>query len=80
MSQIDILRNSLINRLLRIENVNMLKAIDTILKESKVSDEPYNFTKAQLELLKLSEEDIANGRITSHQDLMKEAREWLKEK
>ena len=80
MSQIDILRNSLIDRLLRIENVNMLKAIDTILKESNVSNEPLNLTGAQIEMLKMSEDDVANGRVTSHEDLMKEAKAWLKEK
>jgi len=80
MSQIDILRNSLIDRLLRIENVNMLKAIDTILKESNVSNEPLNLTEAQIEMLKMSEDDVANGRVTSHEDLMKEAKAWLKEK
>ncbi|MAY83804.1 MAG: hypothetical protein CMP59_06675 [Flavobacteriales bacterium] len=80
MSQIDTLRNSLIDRLLRIENVNILKAIDTILEESKVSDKPYQLTKEQIEMLKMSEDDIANGRLKSHDDLMKEAREWLKEK
>jgi len=80
MSQIDTLRNSLIDRLLRIENVDMLKAIDTILKESNVSNEPINLTEAQIEMLKMSEDDVANGRVTSHEDLMKEARAWLKEK
>ncbi|MEQ8910557.1 MAG: hypothetical protein RIC95_15280 [Vicingaceae bacterium] len=80
MTQIDILRNNLIDRLLNVDNPKLLKALDSLLKESSGKSDTYRFTKEQLELLKKSDQDIADGRTHSHESVINDAREWIKKK
>ena len=80
MTQIDILRNNLIDRLLNVDNPNLLKALDSLIKESSNKSDTYRFTRKQLELLKKSDEDIADGRTHSHSSVINDAKEWINEK
>jgi len=79
MSQDDILRNSLIHKLMAINDLTYLKALHKIV-------EPYNtktplaFTPEQKRMLEMSEKDIENGRLISQDDLEKEITRWLNEK
>jgi len=52
MSQIDILRNNLIDKLYSIENENVLKAINTLLEESTDTSPVYEFSEKQINELK----------------------------
>jgi hypothetical protein len=80
MTQIDILRNNLIDRLLNVDNPNLLKALDTLLKESSDKSKTYQFTEEQLQLLEESDKDIEAGRVQEHASVMKDAREWVKKR
>lgn len=40
-------------------------------------EEPIEFTPTQLEMLEMSVEDIREGRTISHEDLIKETKQWL---
>jgi hypothetical protein len=80
MSQIDILRNNLIDKLFTINNENVLKALETILSQSELGESEYKFSESQIDDLRESDKQIENGQTTESTELLAEARKWLKEK
>lgn len=76
MSPIDTLRSKLIDKILVTENEQLLEAIDSIFSSTSDSD-IYKLNSHEIELLKMSEEDIKAGRIMSHEELAKRDSEWM---
>lgn len=80
MATIDNIRNSLIDKLLTITNVEFLSALDLLIEKSSMDKDIHPLTEEQKLLLKLSDLDIKNGRLVSQELLDKEDLKWLKEK
>ena len=76
MSPIDTLRSKLIDKILVTKNEQLLEAIDSIFSSTSDSD-IYKLNSYEIELLKMSEEDIKVGRIMSHEELAKRDSEWM---
>jgi len=80
MTTVDTLRDSLIDKLLAISNEEYLIALNQLVEKSNMSNEPVQLTEHQIQLLKLSDDDIQAGRLISHDELYKNTLAWLKEK
>jgi hypothetical protein len=76
MSPLDTLRSKLIDKILVTKNEQLLEAIDSIFSSTSDSD-IYKLNSYEIELLKMSEEDIKAGRIMSHEELAKRDSEWM---
>jgi hypothetical protein len=79
MSQADIIRNGLIDKLLAISDKEYLLALSRLVESSAVNNEKIKFTSDQLLMLKMSENDISNGRVISQEELDKSDLKWLNE-
>ncbi|MGB3949330.1 MAG: hypothetical protein WBM13_15190 [Bacteroidia bacterium] len=79
MSQVDNLRNGLIEKLLTISNIDYLKALNELVGNSKLEKNKIDLTDEQLLMLKLSDKDIKQGKLISQQQLDKDDLLWLKE-
>ena len=79
MSQADIIRNGLIDKLLAISDKDYLLALSRLVESSTVNNEKIKFTPDQLLMLKMSENDISNGRVISQEELDKSDLTWLNE-
>ena len=77
MSTIDITRNKIIDKLLVISNERYLDAILQIVDNSSSIVEKVELQPAQIELLRMSEDDYKNGRVISQEQLDNEDKEWL---
>lgn len=80
MTKIDILRNNLIDKLLNTKNEHVLKAVEAILIQSQEKERVYELSESQIQDLKDSEEQINKGQTIDNNILLKQARQWLKEK
>lgn len=76
MNSIELLRARINNMVNVSENEAVLKVLDKILKKA-VSEEVYQLSDAENELLNLSEEDIKYGRVISQEELDKKDDEWM---
>jgi len=79
MNRVDILRNSIIDKLLTISNQDYLTALYQLINKSSVENEKVELTEEQIVMLQLSEQDIENGNLISQTDLDKSDLKWLKE-
>jgi hypothetical protein len=77
MKTADNIRNRLIDKILAIQNTDFLKALDNLVSTSAQAD-TVRITKEQREMLKMSERDIAAGKLISHDRLDIEDKEWLR--
>ena len=77
MATIDTLRNNLIDKLLAISNKEYLLALNQLVENSTV-DNPVKLSTEQILMLQLSDKDIEEGRLISHEQLDKNDLEWLK--
>lgn len=77
MASVDLLRNSLIDRILTITNEDFLVALDNLITASSADKELFQLTKEQELMLQMSEDDIQNGRTISQNDLTIKVKEWL---
>ncbi|MDV6167683.1 hypothetical protein R1T16_04555 [Flavobacterium sp. DG1-102-2] len=75
MTAIENIKNGLIDRILATKNEKLLQAISTIF-ESAQAEEEVSLSSEQLEMLAMSEDDIANGRLISEDDLDKLDSGW----
>ena len=78
MSATDNIRNSIIDKLLTISNKDYLSALYQLVSTSAVNDDIVQLSESQILMLNMSDEDIKNGRIVSHDELDKIDLEWLK--
>lgn len=78
MSQVDVLRNGIIEKLLAISNKDYLRALYHLI-DNKQEDDLVLLSEEQILMLKLSERDIQEGKFISQKDLDKNDLKWLKE-
>ena len=76
MTTLDVLRNSLIDRIIATNNEKLLKAVAGIF-ESTQSEEKVKLSSEQIDMLMMSESDINRGELVSEDDLIKTDLEWL---
>ena len=79
MKTTDILRNSIIDKLLTITNKNYLSALYQLVEKSSVDKDTVKLTDEQILMLQLSDKDIKEGRLISQKQLDKNDLQWLKE-
>jgi hypothetical protein len=79
MNQTDIIRNSIIDKLITISNRDYLNAIFKIVDNSSVVADKIYLSAEQKILLQLSENDIKENRIISETEMNKSDLKWLKE-
>lgn len=80
MTQIDIIRNGIIDQLLAISDKEYLLAIQKLVDNRMLHGEKIKLSNEQKLMLEMSEKDIQAGRIISQDDLDKNDLEWLKGK
>jgi len=78
MSTTDILRNDIIDKLLTISNKDYLSALYQLVNSSSVDQDTVQLTEEQVLMLQLSDDDIRNGKVISHDQLDKDDLQWLK--
>lgn len=76
MAAVDNIRNSLISKLLTIKDQDILFAIDKLISSS-TKDMKVQLSEEQILLLNMSEDDIQNGNLISHEELFERERAWL---
>ena len=79
MKPIDTIRTQLIDKLLSIQNADFLRALDNLVSSSSKVGKVV-LSSDQIEMLELSEIDIAKGSLISQEKLDEEDKEWLKRK
>ena len=79
MNRIDILRDSIIDKLLTISNKDYLTALYQLINKSSVDTDVVELSEEQKIMLQLSEHDILNGNLISQVELDKSDLKWLKE-
>ena len=77
MATVDKIRNSLINKIISIRDKEILEAIDKLVSLS--ASDTVELTNEQKELLQMSEDDIDNELLMSHEQMNKRNLEWLNE-
>ncbi|MCF8460709.1 MAG: hypothetical protein K9G46_08300 [Flavobacteriales bacterium] len=70
------LKNILIHRISEIDDVSFLEAIRTIL-DSKTDKEVISLTEAQLDDIRASKKEIAEGLFVEQETLDKDVAKWL---
>jgi hypothetical protein len=78
MATVDVLRNNLIDKLLTISDKDYLSALYKLVQTNSVESKKVSLTEEQQLMLKMSDNDIANGKLISQADLDKRDLEWLK--
>ncbi|MEX2596390.1 MAG: hypothetical protein WEC59_05605 [Salibacteraceae bacterium] len=76
MATVDNIRNTLISKLLTIQDQDILSAIDKLITSS-TKGKKGELTEEQTLMLKMSEDDIQNGRVISQDELFEQERAWL---
>jgi len=79
MNRIDILRDSIIDKLLTISNKDYLTALYQLINNRSIENEKVELTEEQILMLQLSEHDIENGNLITQTELDKSDFKWLKE-
>ena len=72
------LRNDIIDKLLTISNKNYLSALYQLVNSSSVDQDTVQLTEEQVLMLQLSDNDIKNGKLISHDQLDKDDLQWIK--
>ncbi|WP_298393562.1 hypothetical protein [Flavobacterium sp.] len=70
MTALEIIKNSLIDRILATKNEKLLEAIDKIFASTQ-ADEIIALSSEQIEMLSMSEKDIEGGNFISESELNK---------
>jgi hypothetical protein len=68
MSIVDHIRNTLIERILTINDKDYLLALDALISVSAANQDPFDFTKEQKLMLQMSENDIIHGRTIAQEE------------
>lgn len=79
MATVDHIRNSLISKIMAIKDQEILNAIDKLLSRSD-KELKVELSKEQITMLKMSEQDVANGSLISNEELFERERKWINEK
>ena len=78
MTNIDEIRNGIIDKILQISDRDYLLALFKLVDNSAVVVDKYKLTEEQKLMLEMSEADIQYNRVISQNDLDKMDTEWLK--
>lgn len=76
MTGLEVIKNSLIDRILATKNEKLLKAISNIF-DSTQTNEIVTLSSEQIEMLQMSEKDIENDDVVSEFELNRIDSEWL---
>ena len=79
MNPVDILRDSIIDKLLTISNKDYLTALYQLINKSSVDIGVVELSEEQIIMLQLSDQDIQNGNLISQSELDKNDLKWLKD-
>ncbi len=79
MATVDNIRSGLIDKILTIKNKELLKVLDKLISLSTTDSDIVKLTDEQKVMLKMSEDDIKNGRLVSQEAMDKRNLEWLNE-
>ena len=71
------IRNRLIESLMAINDLDYLKALESLIKSSNVGNSKISLTEEQKIMLAMSDEDIIKGRVIDQETLNKKELEWL---
>lgn len=77
MTTIQSTKNKLISRILVTKNEELLAAMETIFATAQQS-EIVSLTSEQIEMLLMSESDIASGNLISEEELERSDSQWMK--
>ncbi len=80
MATIENIRNGLIDKILSIQNKDLLETLDRLVSSKADEFEVHELSPEQKKMLEMSEDDILNGRLISQEALIKRNLEWLNEK
>ncbi len=72
---IQIQKLNIIHRLIQVNDINVIQKIDSILAKSSDNITPMTLEEFYARIEE-AENDITNGRITSHDDFLKEIEKW----
>ena len=78
MNKIDILRNSIIDKLLTISDKDYLSALKKLVENSSVDSNSIKLSEEQILMLQLSDRDIEAGKLISQEQLDKNDLKWLR--
>ena len=78
MNNINLLRNSIIDKLLTISDEENLNSIQQLVAKSSSKNGVVELSEEQTTMLQLSEQDIAYGRKITQDELDKSDLEWLR--
>ncbi len=79
MAKADLIRNGLIDKLLTITNQDYLTALYKLIENSSSAMEGAKLSEEQILMLKLSDNDIKQGKLISQSQIDREDLKWLKE-
>lgn len=68
----------MIDKLLTISNTDYLSALYQLVSKSSVNEDIVHLSKSQILMVNMSDEDIANNRVISQQEMDKMDLKWLK--
>lgn len=77
MASVENLRNTLISKLMTVSDKHMLEAVDKLLSSSS-DNKQIKLTKEQMLMIEISLQDMEEGKVISHKELVDQEREWLK--
>ncbi|WP_075350268.1 hypothetical protein [Algoriphagus marinus] len=77
MNALGKIKSRLIDRIQISENKDLLQAIETLLSSSQ-SEESLHLNSYQIEMLKMSQNDIKNGDLISEKELESKDEKWMK--
>ncbi len=77
MASIEQIRNNLIDKLLSINNKDIIVSLDRLLESTIKEEDVYKVSKQQRILLAASEIDIQNGNLILDEEINREEDLWL---
>jgi len=77
MATVDKIRNGLIDKILSIKNKDFLVALDQLIVSSTSETDTVELTEAQIEMLRMSQRDIKDGKLISQDAINKRNLQWL---
>lgn len=80
MSRVDTIRNSIIEKLLAINNKDYLTALYKLVDNSSFDKDAVELSDEQVLMLQMSVDDISNKRLISQEEIDKQDLQWLKGK
>ena len=77
MATVDNIRNGLIDKILSINNIEILRALDKLVSSNASDVDSIELTTEQKKMLEMSEQDIKSGNLISQEAMDKRNLEWL---